>query len=100
VADDLAPLPEREQRRRERTAARNRARVIRQQKWLDGANRRKRMWKSFRSSVRRGLTLAISLVGATLVSYGAWMISAPAGLIAAGLLLWVIQWNYGKGSDG
>jgi hypothetical protein len=70
--------------------------------WLRRSrDRRQRALKNLKTAGRRALTLAISLVGATLVSYGAWMIYAPAGYLVAGGLLWVIQWNYGdEGSDG
>ena len=69
--------------------------------WRRSRDARQRTLKSLGNAGRKGLTLAISLVGATLVSYGAWMIYAPAGYLIAGLLLWAIQWNYGdEGSDG
>lgn len=94
--DDLTPLPLRVQKRREKAAARTRKRNLRRQKWIDGRNRRLRAYRSFKAWGRRGLTLAISVLGATLVSYAAWMIYAPAGYLAAGILLWVLQWNYGR----
>lgn len=69
--------------------------------WRRSKDARQRTLKNLGNAGRRGLTLAISLVGATLVSYGAWMIYAPAGYLVAGGLLWAIQWNYGdEGSDG
>lgn len=46
------------------------------------------------------MTLAISVLGATLVGYGVWMIYAPAGFIVGGIMLWVLQWNYGKDVTG
>ena len=59
------------------------------------------MYATLRKAGRRGLTLAISVVGAILVSYGAWQVYGPAGYLLGGALLWVIQWNYGnEGSDG
>ncbi len=36
------------------------------------------------------------MLGATLISYGVHSVHAPAGYVVAGLLLWAIQWNYGK----
>lgn len=69
--------------------------------WQRSRDRRQRAYTNLKTAGRRALTLAISLVGATLVSYGAWMIYAPAGYLVAGGLLWAIQWNYGdEGSDG
>lgn len=49
---------------------------------------------------RRALTLAISLLGAMLVSYGVWQVYAPAGFVTGGILLWAVQWNYGEGGKG
>ena len=69
--------------------------------WRETRERRQNAFKSFKSAGRRALTLAISVLGATLVGYGVWMIYAPAGFIVGGALLWVLQWNYGKeGSNG
>ena len=64
--------------------------------WQRSRDRRQRAYTNLKTTGRRALTLAISLVGATLVSYGAWMIYAPAGMVIGGLLLWAIQWNYGS----
>ena len=99
--DDLTPLPAKEQEKREKAARRARSRVLRREKWLQGRDRRQRAYRSFKAAGRRALTLAISVLGATLVGYGVWMIYAPAGFIVGGLVLWILQWNYGsKGSDG
>ncbi len=69
--------------------------------WLRSRNQRKRALSHLTSAGRKGLTLAISGAGATLVSFGVYQIYAPAGYIAGGLLLWIIQWNYGqRGSVG
>lgn len=65
-------------------------------------DRRRNAYKVLRIVGRRGLTLAISLLGATLVSFGVYSIYAPGGYVVGGILLWVLQWNYGsrEGSDG
>lgn len=35
-----------------------------------------------------------------LVSFAVWQMYAPAGYGVGGLLVWALQWNYGKeGSD-
>ena len=82
MQDDLKPLPRRVQW------------------WRETRDRRQHAYTSFKTAGRRALTLAISLLGATLVGYGVWMIYAPLGYIVGGSLLWVLQWNYGpKGSD-
>lgn len=58
--------------------------------------RRQKATTTFVSLFRRLVTLAISVVGGTLVAYGVWSIFEPAGYMVAGLLLWAIQWNYGN----
>lgn len=64
--------------------------------WHRSRDKRQAAFKTFKSQGRKGLTLAISMVGAILVSYCAWLIYTPAGYGVGGLLLWAIQWNYGN----
>lgn len=40
------------------------------------------------------LTIAISVLGATLISYGVWSVYRPGGYIVAGTLIWVLQWSH------
>jgi len=69
--------------------------------WRRSRDARRQTLRTLKKAGRRGLTLAISVVGATLVSYGVWSVHHPAGYAIAGLLVWAIQWNYGnEGSDG
>lgn len=63
--------------------------------WRRSRNQRQQGLKNLKKTARRALTLAISVVGATLVGYGVWMIYAPAGFIVGGAALWILQWNYG-----
>ena len=81
---DLTPLPRWKQRR---------AAVVAW--WRRSRNRRQEHYRNLTNAARVGLTLAISMLGAMLVSYGVWSIYAPAGFMAAGVLLWAVQWNYG-----
>lgn len=90
---DLKPLP----MWRQHWYAR---RARRRAKWIEGRERRQKAYSSFKAAGRRGLTLAISLLGATLVGYGVWSIYAPAGFIVGGGLLWILQWNYGGRNGG
>lgn len=88
--DDLTPLPKWRQRQ---------ARMVAW--WKRSRDQRRTALQTVGKAGRRALTLAISVVGAILVSYGVWTAYAPAGYIIGGLLLWAIQWNYGdEGSDG
>lgn len=64
--------------------------------WRRSRNARSNAYRNLKKAGRKGLTLAISVVGATLVSFGVWSVHHPAGYVVAGLLLWGIQWNYGK----
>lgn len=92
--DDLTPLPEKEQKRRERKARAAERRQRRVQWWLRSRDRRHAAYTSFKSGVIRALTLAISVLGATLVSYGVWMIYAPLGYIVGGLTVWLLLWSH------
>lgn len=82
---DLVPLPRWKQRQRALAAA-----------WRRSREQRRRAYRSFKVWGRRGLTLAISMLGAMLISYGVWSVHHPAGYVTAGLLLWAVQWNHGK----
>jgi hypothetical protein len=81
---DLAPLPRWKQKRAALVAW-----------WRRSRDQRRRTLGNLRKAGRKGLTLAISVVGATLISYGVWSVHHPAGYAVAGALLWAIQWNYG-----
>lgn len=84
MQDDLKPLPKWRQ---------HLARA--QAHWRRTKDRRQKACRTLAIAARRGLTLAIAMAGATLISYGAYLIYVPAGYLVGGLLLWAIQWNYG-----
>lgn len=81
----LTPLPRWKQRQHALVAA-----------WRRSKDRRSKAYQTLKKAGRRGLTLVVSVVGATLVSYGVWSLHSSAGYVVAGLLLWAIQWNYGE----
>jgi hypothetical protein len=83
--DDFKPLPRWKQRQRQMVAW-----------WRRNRDARRRTLKSFRIQVQNTLTLAISVVGGMLISYGVWLVYVPAGFATGGILLWAIQWNYGS----
>jgi hypothetical protein len=62
--------------------------------WRRTRDRRQAAYTTFKAMGAKALILAISVLGATLVSYGAWMIYAPAGYIVGGLLCWVLLWSH------
>lgn len=82
--DDLTPLPAWKQKRNAFA-----------DRWKKSKNRRQKRLTAFASLARRGVTLAISGSGATLVAIGVYQVFAPAGWITAGVLLWAVQWNHG-----
>lgn len=85
MASDLTPLPPWRQKWNKLRAD-----------WRRSKERRRLAYKSFKRAARAALTLAVSVVGAILISFGVWSVYHPAGYVVAGLLLWGIQWNYGK----
>ena len=68
--------------------------------WREGRIGRARAWKSFKTVVVRVLTLAISVLGATLISFGVWQMYAPAGYIVGGALIWVLLWSHEQDRKG
>lgn len=64
--------------------------------WRRSRDQRRTALHTLENAGRRALTLAISVVGAMLVSYGVWSVHNPSGYVVAGVLLWAIQWNHGK----
>lgn len=64
--------------------------------WRRSRDRRRTALQNAKKTGRRALTLAVSVVGGTLISYGVWSVYPAAGFVVAGLLLWAIQWNYGE----
>ena len=81
--DDLTPLPNWKRRRLELVAW-----------WRRTRNQRQRAYKSFKTTALRALTLAISVLGGILISYGVWQTYAPAGYVVGGALCWVLQWSH------
>lgn len=83
LPDDLRPLPVWKQR-----LARFRA------WWKRSKDRRRKGYRTLAIAAQRLLILAISVAGATLISYGAYLIYAPGGYIVGGLLAWVLLWSH------
>lgn len=87
--DDLTPLPA----WRQKLAA---ARVA----WRRSKDRRARARQAFKKQVAKALTLAISVLGATLIAFGAYSIYAPSGYIVGGILCWVVLWSHEQDKGG
>lgn len=80
--DDLTPLP-----RWRQTVSRW------SHKWKKGRGARSKAYRYLKIIGARLLTLAISMLGAILISFGVYQIYAPAGFIAGGILCWVLLWS-------
>lgn len=64
--------------------------------WRRTRDRRRAACTSFKSLVAKALTLAISVLGATLISIGVWQIYAPAGYVTGGFMCWLLLWSHEK----
>jgi hypothetical protein len=62
--------------------------------WRKSRNRRQTALTTFKNATAKALTLAISVAGAMLISYGVYSVYPPAGFLVAGVLVWVLQWSY------
>jgi hypothetical protein len=62
--------------------------------WRRTRNQRLAAYKSFESGVRKLLTLAISVVGAILISYGVHEVYPPAGFVTGGIMCWLLLWSH------
>lgn len=80
--DDLTPLPKRVQW------------------WRKSKNRRQAALTTLKNTTARALTLAISVAGAILISYGVYSVYPPAGYLVAGVLVWVLQWSHERDRSG
>lgn len=61
----------------------------------------KRWWRSTERRRREALvllggllTVAVSALGGTLISFGVYRIYEPAGLMVGGLVVWLLQWSH------
>lgn len=62
--------------------------------WRRTQDARHRAYKSFKTGAQKLLTLAVSVVGAILISYGVWQVYPPAGYVVGGMLCWVLLWSH------
>lgn len=62
--------------------------------WRETGDRRLAAYKSFKQGAAKVLTLAISVLGATLISAGVYQMYPPAGYIVGGILCWVLLWSH------
>jgi hypothetical protein len=85
MTNDLKPLPAYRRRARELGAW-----------WRQRRIQRQRAYKSFKTGVAKLLTLAISVLGATLIAYGVYQVYPPAGYVTGGFMCWLLLWSHEK----
>lgn len=76
MASDLEPLPRRVQY------------------WRRTKNQRQAALKTLKSTAAALLILAVSVLGAILVSYGVYQVYPPAGYVTGGLMCWLLLWSH------
>lgn len=62
--------------------------------WRRTRNQRQAALTTFKAKAAQAVILAITVAGATLISYGVWMIYPPLGFITAGLMCWTLLWSH------
>lgn len=64
-------------------------------RWWRSTERRRREAGRRTLAVLGGLlTVAASVLGGTLISFGVYRIYEPAGLMVGGLVVWLLQWSH------
>lgn len=82
MRDDLTPLPRRVQW------------------WHRTKNRRQTALTTFKSTASALLVLAISALGAILISFGVYQVYNPAGYVVGGMMCWVLLWSHERDKGG
>ena len=70
------------------------------QYWRRTRERRQQAFRTFKITASKALTLAISVLGAILISFGVWSIYAPAGYIVGGFICWMLLWSHEQDKGG
>jgi hypothetical protein len=68
-------------------------------KWRRGRHARSIAYANLKIVGAKLLTLAISVLGAMLISYGVWQVYGPAGYVVGGVLLFALQWSHEKDKE-
>jgi hypothetical protein len=76
VIDDLKPLPK----------------CVRW--WRETRNRRVKAWQTLKTLAAKAIILAITALGAILISYGVHQVYAPAGFVIGGAMCWLLLWSH------
>jgi ABC-type spermidine/putrescine transport system permease subunit II len=68
--------------------------------WRETRNQRQAALTTLKSTAAALLTLAVSVLGAILVSYGVYQVYVPAGYVVGGLMCWLLLWSHEKDKGG
>mgnify|MGYP001613227173 CR=1 FL=1 len=82
MPSDLTPLPRRVQY------------------WRRTKNQRQTALKTLKTTAAALVVLAVSVLGAILVSYGVYQVYPPAGFVTGGLMCWLLLWSHEKDKGG
>ena len=82
MPSDLTPLPRRVQY------------------WRRTKNQRHAALKTLKTTAAALVVLAVSVLGAILVSYGVYQVYPPAGFVTGGLMCWLLLWSHEKDKGG
>lgn len=82
MTDDMTPLPRRVQW------------------WRRTKNQRQAALTTLKTTTAALLTLAVSVLGAMLISYGVYSVYPPAGFVVGGVMCWLLLWSHEKDKGG
>lgn len=67
--------------------------------WRRTKDRRRRAWETFKVTAERTVVLAVSVLGAILISYGVRQVYTPAGYVVGGVMCWLLLWSREKDKE-
>lgn len=82
MTDDMTPLPRRVQW------------------WRRTKIQRQAALTTLKTMTAALLTLAVSVLGAILISYGVYQVYVPAGYFVGGAMCWLLLWSHEKDKGG
>lgn len=68
--------------------------------WRRTKDRRAKTFVTLKSIAAALLILAVSALGAMLISYGVYSVYPPAGYVVGGLMCWLLLWSHEKDKGG
>ena len=68
--------------------------------WRRTKIQRRAALTTLKSTAAALLTLAVSVLGAILISHGVYQVYAPAGYVIGGLMCWLLLWSHERDKGG